>query len=504
MDILDSKNPYNLSKIIEDPKEIEEEEPCNKNSSALKFTPKSRSTLPPILTQADKKDKYIYDFMIKLIKYPHVYHYLTQEGKSRSILQKKTTNTPFLTPRKSKLPSLLQTPTNAAQHDTSFNTSVAQEEAPPTRPLTIEIKQVDTIKRQNSKESISASTLVNQKSLNFKMPVLEKNSNKLFEKFKIIAGGTDSNLKDYKLTYDSYKEFLNRRYPPEMSEIMIKWLYHGLSVNFDGWLQDMQKFLNFSQERLARMAFELYDFNKDRYICTADAFRIISIPNSIIFDQDIIKIRQAFLQKTSQELNSARLNSRKKKKQKNKAFMSAEDEVKYKVPPIHPTKPEALTLEDFLRIQFSLNKPQIIFDLVKYLIGIDLIEFNTEVTKTVKRKKSEELIEEMLLNNELREKMICDSRWGYYRELENAMNLISLQQWKAALGKFGEMNIDGPSKLKEINLKSIFKVFSRYFGSENEYILTSFHKILSGPKNLNITKISFLNNLSPLFSVHNT
>lgn len=502
MDTLDSKNPHNLSKIIEDPKEIEEEEPYNKNSSTLKFTPKSRSSLPPIFTQTDKKDKYIYDFMIKLIKHPHVYHYLTQEGKDRKIFQKKNINTPFLTPRKSKLPSLLQTPTNAAQHDTSFNTSVMQEDVSQSRPLTIEIKQVETNKRQNSKESISA-TLVNQKSLNFKMPVLEKNSNKLFEKFKIIAGGTDSNLKDYKLTYDSYKEFLNSRYPPEMSEIMLKWLYHGLSVNFDGWLQDMQKFLNSSQERLIRMAFELYDFNKDRYICTADAFHIISIPNSIIFDQDIIKIRQAFLQKTSQELNSARLNSRKKKKQKSKAFMSAEDEVKYKVPPIHPTKPEALTLEDFLRIQFNLNKPQIIFDLVKYLIGIDLVEFNTETVKSVKRKKSEELIEEMVLNNELREKMICDSRWGYYKELENSMTQLSLVQCKAALGKFGEMSIDGPSRMKEINLKSIFEIFSKYFGSENEYILRSFHNILSTPKNLNITKILFLNNISPLFSVHN-
>ena len=263
----------------------------------------------------------------------------------------------------------------------------------------------------------------------------------------------------------------------------------------------MHKFINFSQEKHIRVAFELYDFNKDRYLCTADGFHIISIPNSTIFDEDIIKIRQAFIQKTSNDLGSARLNSRKKKKQKNKAFMSAEDEVKYKVPSINPNKPEALTLEDFLKIQFTLNKPQIIIDMIKYLTGIDLIEFNTEVGKVVKRKNSEEIIEEMAFNTEMREKMVKDSRWGYYRELENAMAQVNIVQCKAALSKFAEMCMEGPSKMKEINLKSIRQVFPKHLGTENEYILKSFHNILSGPRNLNITKISFVNSVSMLFSV---
>lgn len=501
MDVLDSKHSYNLSKIIEDPKEIEDEENYKK-SSAIKFTPKSRSSLPPILTNSvDTKLQYIVDFMIKISKTPSIYHFLTQEASNRRILVKKKTISPFLTPRKSKLPSLLQTPMHSGHPESSINTSLIQEELVQSRPLTIEIKQIETSKRQNSKESIASTPMINQKILNIKLPVLEKTSNKLFEKFKIIAGGSETNLKDYKLTYDTYKEFLNARYPQEMSEIMLRWLYHGLSVNFEGWIQDMHKFINFSQEKHARVAFELYDFNKDRYLCTADAFRIISIPNSTIFDQDIIKIRQAFIQKTSNELNSARLNSRKKKKPKNKAFMSAEDEVKYKVPSINPNKPEALTLEDFLKIQFNLNKPQIIIDMIKYLTGIDLIEFNMEVGKVVKRKNSEEIIEEMVLSTELRDKMVKDSRWGYYKELEKSMGQINIVQCKGALSKFAEMCVDGPSKMKEINLKSIFDIFPKYFGSENDYILRSFHNILSGPRNLNITKISFLNQVSMLFSV---
>ena len=501
MDAQDPKQSYNLSKIIEDPKEIEDEENFKK-SSTKKFTPKSRSSLPPILINTtDTKLQYIFDFMIKISNTPSIYHFLTQEATNRRVLIKKKTISPFLTPRKSILPSLLQTPLHSGQPESSINTSLIQEEISQSRPLTIEIKQVETGKRQNSKESFASTPMINQKILNIKLPVLEKNSNSLFEKFKIIAGASETNLKDYKLTYDAYKEFLNARYPPEMSEIMLKWLYHGLSVNFEGWIQDMHKFINFSQEKHIRVAFELYDFNKDRYLCTADGFHIISIPNSTIFDEDIIKIRQAFIQKTSNDLGSARLNSRKKKKQKNKAFMSAEDEVKYKVPSINPNKPEALTLEDFLKIQFTLNKPQIIIDMIKYLTGIDLIEFNTEVGKVVKRKNSEEIIEEMAFNTEMREKLVKDSRWGYYRELENAMAQVNIVQCKAALSKFAEMCMEGPSKMKEINLKSIRQVFPKHLGTENEYILKSFHNILSGPRNLNITKISFVNSVSMLFSV---
>jgi Ca2+-binding EF-hand superfamily protein/phage pi2 protein 07 len=389
--------------------------------------------------------------------------------------------------------------------EVSLNTSLIQEEIVPVRPLTIEIKPPESDKkRQNSKESIVSTPIIVQKPAPVKLPVLDKQNSKLFEQFRSIVGTTDMSHKDYKLNYDSFKEFLNLRYPAEMTEVMLRWLYHGLSVNFEGWVQDMQKFINFSQEKHARVAFELFDFNRDRYICTADAFHIISLNNSIIFDQDIVRIRQAFIQKTQNELNSARMSARKKKNTKNKAFTSAEDENKFKVPSIHPSKPEALTLEDFLKVQFPLSKPQIIIDIIKYLTGFDLVEFNQESIKQIKRKRSEEIVEEMILSPELREKAANDPRIFYYRDLENAMTSFSLPNAKSLLNKFNEMNIDGPSKLKEINYKSIIDYFPRYFGSDNPYILRSFHNLLSGPKNLNITKVSYLSALSLLFSVFST
>lgn len=501
LDTFDFTKSHNLSKIDEDPKEVDDDEMRSyKKYPTNTFTPKSRTSLPPINSSPrDSRFEYLFDFMLRLSEFPSIYKHLTEEGSKRKIISKPKPIKSFPL----KLSQLIIKPqTSPLIPEVSLNTSLIQEEVVVSRPITIDIKPVETEKkRQNSKESIVSTPIIAKPPPNIKLPVLDKSSPKLFEHFRQIVGSTDTSHKDYKLNYDSFKEFLALRYPNEMLEIILKWLYHGLSVNFEGWVQDMQKFVNLSQEKHARVAFELYDFNKDRYLCTADAFHIISLHNSIIFDQDIIRIRQAFLQKTQNELNSGRISARKKKNVKNKAFTSAEDENKFKVPSTHPGKPEALTLDDFMKVQFPLNKPQIIIDLIKYLTGIDLIEFNQESVKVLKRKKSEEIVEEMILDSEKRDKAGNDPRFFYYRDLESVMTNFSLPQAKCLLNKFNEMYVDGPSKLKEINYKSIFDHFPKYFGSDNLYVLQSFYKLLSGPKNLNVTKITYLNVANLLIKV---
>ena len=145
-----------------------------------------------------------------------------------------------------------------------------------------------------------------------------------------------------------------------------------MSVNFEGWVQDMQKFINLSSEKHYKFAFELYDFNKDRYVCTSDAFYAMSLPNSQIFAYDIVKIRQAFVLKVNNELFESRLSQRKKNSKKNASFMSAEEEIKFKVPHVHQSKPEALNLENFLKIRFHYKMPQVIQDIINYLTDLDV------------------------------------------------------------------------------------------------------------------------------------
>ena len=262
----------------------------------------------------------------------------------------------------------------------------------------------------------------------------------------------------------------------------------------------MQKFINLSNEKHSRFAFELYDFNKDHYICTNDAFHAMSLDHTQIFNHDILKIRQAFVIKTNNELGDFRVLHNKKAK-KNKAFMSAEDEVKFRVAAIHSSKPEALTLDDFMKISFFLGKPQIIQDLIKYLTDADLAEFNLETTKAQKRKKSEQIIEEMIFHPEFREKMMTDAKYPYYKELEKALVQLPQIHSAAIMDKYNSLNTDFPNKINEISLKSVIEVWPSFFGVNNKFISSSFFQYLAGPKHSNITKISFVNSLLLLFNV---
>ncbi|OMJ68021.1 hypothetical protein SteCoe_34653 [Stentor coeruleus] len=485
------RKSYNLCKIEEDPKEIDEEESAFLQKSPTRATPRNHSSLPPI-TNDSKEDRleYMHIFLSKLKSKPCIYQLFTKEAVKKGIIAKLRTNFLSLQPIKAHYISALVSPANAVLSEIGLETSLIQEElitSSNSKTLTVDAKSRDTIRRHSVKD-LTINTPVSSTKTQNKISALDKSNPGLFERFKIIAGGTDSNHKDYKLTYDNYKEYLLLRYTNEMAELMLKWLYHGLSMNFDGWVTDMIKFINTGSEKHCRLAFELYDINKDKYICTNDAFHIMAIENSTIFDQDLIKIRQAFTLKVNNELVQSRLSTRKKGNKKNKAFLSAEDEIKFKVPPINPLKPEALTLDDFIRIQFYMGKPQIIQDLIKNLTDFDIYETNTDNSKQFKRKKSEEIIEEIIYSFEAREKLQSDPRYGYYKELEKIMLQFPPNYAKLILEKYTLMC---PGN-KEISLTSLSEVWPRFFGTKNNYINQSFYNFLSGPKHQNITKVTFL------------
>lgn len=500
LDVTILRKSYNLCKIEEDPKEIDEEESALLLKSPTRGTPRNHPSLPPITNDFNQdRLEYIHTFLSKLKNVPCVYKLFTKEAIKKGIITKLRANFLSLQPIKAHYSSALVSPANAILSEIGLETSLIQEElitSSNSKTLTVDAKSRDTTRRQSVKD-LAINTPVSSTKAQNKTPVLDKSNPGLFERFKIIAGGTDSNHKDYKLTYDNYKEYLLLRYTNEMAELMLKWLYHGLSMNFDGWVTDMIKFINTGSEKHCRLAFELYDLNKDKYICTNDAFHIMAIENSTIFDQDLIKIRQAFILKVNNELVQSRLSTRKKGNKKNKAFLSAEDEIKFKVPPTNPSKPEALTLDDFIRIQFHMGRPQIIQDLIKNLTDFDIYETNTDNLKQLKRKKSEEIIEEIISSFEAREKSQSDPRYSYYKELEKIMLQFPPNYAKVILEKYTLMC---PGN-KEISLALLSDVWPRFFGTKNNYINQSFYNLLSGPKHQNITKISFLNCVLFLFNV---
>ena len=217
---------YNLSKIEEDPKEIEEDQVPYKKP-LIQMTPKSKhsTSLPPIIKDLENEHfSYTFDFFSSLKSHPTIYKFLTEEAiKSRILKKLKLFASPYSI--KSKQDSVLKTHRLNIPEELTFDTNFIEEviTTPQAKLIHSESKSRETSRKLSSKDSLNATGLSLKNII--KLPTLDKNSNNLFEKFKTVTGSAENNHKDYKLTWDSYKEYLNLRYPAEMTDIMLKFLY---------------------------------------------------------------------------------------------------------------------------------------------------------------------------------------------------------------------------------------------------------------------------------------
>lgn len=57
-----------------------------------------------------------------------------------------------------------------------------------------------------------------------------------------------------------------------------------MPVDFDSYVEMLEKMLNFDRDRLMKIAFDIYDFNQDKLICELDTFTNLKIFND---DDDI-------------------------------------------------------------------------------------------------------------------------------------------------------------------------------------------------------------------------
>ena len=215
---------YNLSKIVEDPKEIEEDEQVlYKKYSAKKSNRKSSQppvTLPQISSDIQNDQfKHLQDFLLKLTLNPVIYKYFTETAVQTSLIKKTNTSSIILRPINFKKNN---NPISFIKEAPPIEMNLIQEDLPSLNSqLKIsEIKSRETNSKLSIKESALNTPLHNTSKI--KLPLLDKSSSDLFEKFKLVAGAVDNTHKDYKLTWDNYKNYLSARYPNEMSEHMLK------------------------------------------------------------------------------------------------------------------------------------------------------------------------------------------------------------------------------------------------------------------------------------------
>lgn len=100
-------------------------------------------------------------------------------------------------------------------------------------------------------------------------------------------------------------------------------------------------------------------------------------------------------------------------------------------------KPEALTFEDFIRIEFIGGKPEFFVDFISYMTGHNLYTLLSLLPNDPERRLSEEIINEVTAGgiHELTS-LADDPNYQYYTDLETAMKLFSEDKQKSLLQKF--------------------------------------------------------------------
>ena len=268
--------------------------------------------------------------------------------------------------------------------------------------------------------------------------ILNRTKPKLISIFQHMCGMPNSSIKSCRLTNFLFKQYLQKKFPNEMAEAMAKH-FDFKSANFEDFCVEMDRFICATDDKHFALCFDAFDINKDKYICYQDTYIAISMRKDNLYDSDLVKIKKMFEMK----IRGMVPQKRESRKGRRMSIMSVssdisayEEEIKEKkTPHVHPDKPEAITLEDFQKIEFN-QKPQLLINFFIHVCYFDIEKFKEVTTpKSKSRKQSQDVIIEMSQNgNNIIE--LDDPKINYYNELEAAMSLFPFEETKDLLDKF--------------------------------------------------------------------
>ena len=322
----------------------------------------------------------------------------------------------------------------------------------------------------------------------------DKSTQSYIDRFKDITG-TSNNL-----TRENLREYLNKRYAAETTESIIKWIYPGMSSNIENWIINMQKFVTLPDEKHLKLAFDLYDINKDHFICNSDAFNSILLDQNRNFTQDIIAITNKLEEKL--KLGSKLAPAPQKTLTPVQQLRLIHEEKKLRLLPIY--KPDALNFDEFVTIRFSHSKPKVLIDVVEYVSGIEILETQIKVKTQRTRKNSEEIVREISESYKVRDEIEQDKDYKYFLELLSEMKKLGMEKAFLVLEKFNLMLCREYDDLALVSMNSVKRAWPEIFAQDNEFVNVSFYQFLAGYDNRDITKIAYLKKLQILFNVsHN-
>lgn len=329
---------------------------------------------------------------------------------------------------------------------------------------------------------------------------LDKNNENLKLIFKTICKHGERGLK--KVTSASFKSFLAVRYPDAFIDNICKHFTFSDGLIFDAYIGEFERFLSVNDDRLLHFVFDVFDTNRDHYLCYADTFQMISQRKGDYYDRDLLKLRQMFYLKKSRNAPG-----RKQGGGRRNSFFNAigEDEEsrakRKKVPYYNHERPEALTFEDFSRVEFG-GKPQFLSDFLKYTCAITIQEANMTTNSMMSRQNTEDVLAEASLSLSALNMLAKDERANYYRELQDVISQFSHAESQVIMSKFLILKASGTAQ-KMLSRDSVKTNFANFFGVDCDYIAERFFEGLSGRKNATVTKPRFCRQILKLIRGNN-
>lgn len=421
--------------------------------------------------QSKKPSKFLVEFLSKLLEHEKVFNFFLYEARKQGVLTKKKS---ILNSR--CLPKIPEFGIYSSQRNSSFiNLSLespAQSISKSSRIISRYVSPFTARSHSKSPQDDASvgRSMITQRKLTSrvtrlrslskpKKAVLSSNNKELKELFNSISVSTKN-----RITQEEFKNYLLLRYPGPIVESMIKHFDFRIT-SFEEYIQEMLKFLNAGEDKHLAFSFEIYDFNKDKFICYKDAFRALELRTANFVDEDLVIIKEMLLLKKEGKLNARKLRRKSTFSLiKERIAKKRQDDLQLKdieiLNPIDDQKPVKVDFKEFKIIKFN-GRPQIVKDFLKYTCCYDFMKERGLLLPSPKHspKISETIVMEMNISTEYRTRLEKDDKYEYYCLLDNAMSLYTKLELELTLKKFRYLQCPDNFKYKVITRESMIEKF---------------------------------------------
>ena len=285
--------------------------------------------------------------------------------------------------------------------------------------ITARLKASEDSSSRNSNSRVTTPASRNRMFM-YKKSVLLAENTKIRELFDEISKNKQ------KINHEDFKSFLMIRYPELVAESMSKY-FNIKQLTCEEYITEMNKFINSGEIKHLEFCFQIFDFNKDEFICLKDAYTALEIRTNNFYDSDIAAIIDMFNLKKEGKIPVDKRFRRKSTfgliKDKRTKLTK---EIKKNI--IKPKKNDSIAIKfkEFCKVRFN-ERPQIFLDFLFYACNYNFLKEKGFIIPSPihSAKNSETIVVQMNLNAEYHDSLRKKEKYEYYCELNSVMNLFT-------------------------------------------------------------------------------